>query len=310
MRATPHIRGKHSTGMTMLCVLLALLPAAAAGCLSFGRHAALLLLFTTFSAVLFESFCRVILRKEQTVLDCSAAVSGLLLGMTLPPDLPLWMGAAGSFAAIVIFKQLFGGLGRNFANPAATAHILLMMLFMSDMTAYRVPQTDVLTTVTPVSGGFATYWDLFLGNTAGGIGETCVIGLLLGFVFLCIVGVVSPVGTLSYLISFALLTFIGGYDIPAQLLSGELMLAALFMANDYTTTPLTPAGKCIFGIGCGIITFVIRHFGGYPEGALFAIVIMNLLTPRIDRMTRTVPFGAVTVKTAKQKEFADEASQD
>lgn len=302
MRATPHIRGKHSTGMTMFCVLLGLLPSAAAGCFSFGRNAALLLIITTFSAVLFESFCRVIMRKEQTVFDCSAVVSGLILGMTLPPDLPLWMGAAGSFAAIVIFKQLFGGLGRNFVNPAAASHILMMMLFMTEMNAYRAPDSDTLTTVTPVSGGFATYWDLFLGNTAGGIGETCAVGLLLGFVFLWIVGIISPVSSLSYLVSFALLSFIGGYDILSQMLSGELMLAALFMANDYTTTPLTPSGKCIFGLGCGIITFVIRHYGGFAEGAMFAIVIMNLLTPLIDRITRTVPFGAVTVKQAETDE--------
>lgn len=306
MRPAPHMQGKGSTGITMLCVLLALLPSAVAGCLNYGRHAALLLIFTTFSAVLFESFCRVILRKDQTVLDCSAAVSGLMLGMTLPPDLPLWQGVIGSLAAIVLFKQLFGGLGRSLVNPAATAHILLMVLFMSSMSAYRVPQTDTLTSITPVSGGFATYWDLFLGNTAGGIGETCAIGLLLGFIFLCIIGVISPVGSLSYLISFGLLTFIGGYDLPTQMLSGGLMLAALFMTNDYSTTPLTTSGKCIFGIGCGIITYVIRHFGGYPDSAVFAVVIMNLLTPAIDRMTRIVPFGAVPFKKEEQKKITAE----
>lgn len=290
--ASPHAHSKNSAAKIMLCVLLALLPAAVAGCLRFGINAVLILAAATGSAVLFELICGLIQRRPQIVLDCSAAVTGLLLGMTLPPDLPLWEAVLGSFAAIVIVKQLFGGLGKNFVNPAVTARMILLVTCTSDLHAWqKLPA--------------GSYWDLFLGNTGGCIGEGCALGLLLGAVFLCMNGIISPVTPLSYLGSFALLTYLGGYDVPAGLLSGGLLLGACFMATDYTTTPLTAPGKLLFGIGCGCITYIVQHYGGYPEGTAFAILFMNLLTPLLDRLTRTRPFGAVRLpKRPKPKHAA------
>lgn len=288
---SPYIRGRSSVQGIMFCVLAALLPAVLTGWMSFGFQALMLLGITVGTAILAELFCRAFFRKRQTVHDLSAAVTGLLLGLTLPPDFPLWKAAVGSIFAIVCVKQLFGGIGRNFANPAATAKILLMVLFMDDMTVWRLPQSDVIVTQTPLTGEIATCWDLFLGNTAGNLGETSALCILLGALFLWLTGTASPIAPLSCLGSFALLTAIGGYHVPEQLFSGGLMLGACFMTADYTTTPVTRSGKCIFGLGCGILTFLIRHFGGYPEGITFAIVIMNLLTPWIEKLTKPQPFG-------------------
>ena len=298
--ASPHERAPLPTWHIMLCVLLALLPAAIAGCLNFGLRAVILLLVTTGSAVLFELLCRIVMKRQQTVGDLSAAVTGLLLGMNLPPDLPLWQAVIGSFVAIVIVKQLFGGLGQNFANPTVVARIVLMLSFTGTMTVFREPHTDAVSTATPLTGAGASYWDLFLGNTAGCIGETCALALLLGGLYLWLRGIISPAAPLAYIGSFALCTWIAGNDPLAQLLSGGLLLGAIFMATDYVTTPLTARGKLLFGIGCGCLTFVIRQFGGYPEGVSFSILLMNLLTPYIDRITMTKPFGAeITRKEAQ-----------
>ena len=299
--ASPHIRARLKTSHIMLCVLLALLPAAIAGCLSFGLHAVYVLLTATLSAVLFEILMRMILRRSQTAGDFSAAVTGLLLGMNLPPDMPLWQTAIGSFTAIVIVKQLFGGLGQNFANPAVTARLVLVLSFNAEMSAWRDPVTDAVSAATPLVTGSASFWDLLLGNTAGCIGETCAIGILAGGLFLCLTGIISPVVPAAYLGSFALLTLLGGYPLVQQLLSGGLLLGAFFMATDYVTIPITGTGKLIFGLGCGILTFVIRHFGGYPEGVAFSILLMNLLTPLIDRLTRTEPLGAVRPEPGKEE---------
>lgn len=308
--AAPHIRGRSSVSRTMLCVLLALLPAAVAGCVSFGRHSAMVLLFTTFTAVFTEALCCLVLRRPQTVTDCSAAVTGLILGMTLPPDIPITYAVIGSAAAIILFKQLFGGLGKTLVNPAAAGHLLLLVCFMKYMTVWRDPMTNAVTYETPLTEKGATYLDLLLGNTAGNIGEVCAVGLLLGGIFLCFTRIISPVTPLAFLGSFALLSFIGGYDVIAQLLSGGLLLAAFFMASDYSTTPLTASGKCVFGLGCGILTFLIRHFGGWPEGVIFAVIIMNLASPLIGRLTRTVPFGAVMPEKPAKKEKASKAAAE
>lgn len=292
--ASPHLHSSASTTKIMLCVLLALLPAAIAGCMSFGRHAVLLLVVTTGTAVFLEFFTQIILRREQSAQDLSAAVTGLLLGMCLPPALPFWQAALGSAFAVVVVKQIFGGIGKNFANPAATAWILMLMLFHGDMTAWVDPLTGKAVSAANALDGSTGFFDLLLGNTAGNLGETCAAGLLLGCIFLCLTSIISPVTPVTFLGSFALLSWTGGYDVLSQLLSGGLLLGACFMANDYTTTPLTRSGKAMFGLGCGILTFIIRHFGGYPDGTLFAIVIMNLLTPLLDRMTAVKPFGVVT----------------
>ena len=186
-------------------------------------------------------------------------------------------------------------------NPALTARIAMLLAFRTYMTAWRVPATGEITIETPTASGTAGLWDLFLGNTAGCIGEVCALGLLLGAVFLCITGIISPAAPISFLGSFALLTFLGGYSVPEEILTGSLLLGACFMASDYTTTPVTYTGKWVFGIGCGCLAFIIRHYGGYADGTAFAIVIMNLFTPLIDKVTRTTPFGAVTIPKEKHQ---------
>jgi len=298
--ASPHERAPLPTWHIMLCVLLALLPAALAGCMNFGMRALILLLVTTGSAVIFEFLCRILMKRPQTIGDLSAAVTGLLLGMNLPPDLPYWQAAIASFVAIVMVKQLFGGLGQNFANPTVVARIVLMLSFTSTMTTFRFPHTDAVSSATPLTGAEATYWDLLFGNTAGCIGETCALGLLLGGIYLCLRGIISPAAPISFIGSFALCTWIAGNNPLTQVLSGGLMLGAVFMATDYVTTPLTAKGKLLFGIGCGCLTFVIRQFGGYPEGVSFSILLMNLLTPYIDRITASRPFGTDLAKKEVQ----------
>ena len=285
----------------MLCVIAALLPAVIAGVLYYGKNAALILLTTVGSAFLFELIGSLIIRRKQSVHDLSAVVTGLILGMLLPPDLALWKAALGSFIAIILVKQMFGGIGRNFANPAAVAWIAMRLIFAKDMTTWRVPDTGAITRVTPLVSGGTGYWDLLLGNYASYIGTGCAAALLLGMIFLCFSGIISPAAPVAFLGSFALLTWIGGYDVLSQLLTGSLVLAACFMACDYTTTPFTVSGKLLFGLGCGILTFLIRHYGGFAEGAVFAVVLMNLLTPAINRITRKYPFGAVEHKKDKKK---------
>lgn len=285
----------------MLCVIAALLPAVIAGVLYYGKNAALILLTTVGSAFLLELLGSLIIRRKQSVHDLSAVVTGLILGMLLPPDLALWKAALGSFIAIILVKQMFGGIGRNFANPAAVAWIAMRLIFAKDMTTWRVPDTGAITRVTPLVSGGTGYWDLLLGNYASYIGTGCAAALLLGMIFLCFSGIISPAAPVAFLGSFALLTWIGGYDVLSQLLTGSLVLAACFMACDYTTTPFTVSGKLLFGLGCGILTFLIRHYGGFAEGAVFAVVLMNLLTSVLNRITRKRPFGAVEHKKDSKK---------
>lgn len=301
VESTPHIRSRSSVSGMMLCVIAALLPAVIAGVLYYGKNAALILLTTVGSAFLLELIGSLIIRRKQSVHDLSAVVTGLILGMLLPPDLALWKAALGSFIAIILVKQMFGGIGRNFANPAAVAWIAMRLIFAKDMTTWRVPDTGAITRVTPLVSGGTGYWDLLLGNYAGYIGTGCAAALLLGMIFMCFSGIISPAAPVAFLGSFALLTWIGGYDVLSQLLTGSLVLAACFMACDYTTTPFTVSGKLLFGLGCGILTFLIRHYGGFAEGAVFAVVLMNLLTPVINRITRKRPFGAVEHKKDRKK---------
>jgi electron transport complex protein RnfD len=228
--------------------------------------------------------------------------------MNPPVTLPLWEAAVGCFIAIVVVKQLFGGLGQNFANPAIAARVVLMVSLTSDMTNWILPKTaagtafsyDAVSSATPLVSGTATLQELFWGSTGGCLGETCAAALLFGGLFLIFMGIISPATPLSFLATVAVCTLIytGGdtYSMVYQLLSGGLMLGAFFMATDYVTTPITTRGKLIFGVGCGLLTFLIRTFGSYPEGVSFSILLMNILTPYIDQFTMTKPFGAVTAK--------------
>jgi len=282
----------------MLCVILSLLPAAIAGCMLFGMKALILLGTTTGTAMIAEAFCRIITRKTQTVFDCSAAVTGLMLGMLLPPSFPPQWAACASAFAIIIVKQLFGGIGRNFANPALTALAVLLLFFRQNMYTWTGLKGETITgTIDILPDQDAAIWDLLLGNTAGSIGTVCAAGLLLGGLFLWFSGISSPAAPLSFLISFAALSWMGGYDVLSQLFSGSLMLCAVFAASDYTTTPVTKNGKILFGFCCGMLTFFIRHYGGYADSAVFAVLIMNLAVSLIDRICAPEPFGKVAGHT-------------
>ncbi len=309
----------------MLTVIIALLPAAVAGCVIFGPRAALVLAVCVASSVLFEYLCRIIMKKEQTVSDLSAAVTGLLLGMNLPASVPIYVAVTGSFIAIVIVKQLFGGIGQNFANPAITARIVLMLSFAGQMSNwvpafYYKSGVDAVTSATPLAASWLEYTgnngaaykmapftlsEMFLGTTGGCIGETCAAMLILGGIILIVTRVISAAAPIAFIGSFALFTFIytgSTVETLYGVLAGGLLLGAFFMATDYATTPLTTAGKIVFGIGCGLITFIIRNFGSYPEGVSFSILLMNLLTPFIDKLTVSKPFGAKKpVKAAEGK---------
>lgn len=302
--SSPHITSTDSTSGIMLDVIFALLPATICGIFFFGFHALLIVAVTVASAVASEYiWCRAI-KKEPTLRDLSAIVTGLLLGLNLPPTLPLWMAAIGSAVAIIIVKQMFGGLGHNFANPAITARITLMVSFPTAMTTFVDPfvASDAISTATPLSGSQQIPTDitgLFFGNYPGCIGETSSLLLLAGGIYLVLRRVITPELPLAFFLSAAALSWALGDDPLRTLLSGGLMIGAIFMATDYVTSPPTRWGKVIFGVGAGIITVVIRHFGNLPEGISFAILIMNILTPHITRLTTGKPFGAEAKKNEK-----------
>ncbi len=299
VNVSPHIKSPMTTQKVMLNVLLALIPATVASVILFGWRSLLLIAVTAVSCVLFETLFNMVTKRPNTVADLSAVVTGTLLAMNLPVTLPLWMAIVGAFISIVIAKMLFGGLGQNFANPAILGRIVLMISFTTEMTTWAKPLQwiygDANTGATPLAGADASYLDLFLGVKGGCLGEVSVLALLLGGLFLIARGIITPTIPLTYLASVFVFSWLFGADPVAQLLSGGLMIGAFFMATDYTTSPFTEKGKIIFGIGLGLITAVIRAFGSYPEGVSFSILLMNILVPYIDKLTRTKPFGGVKV---------------
>lgn len=303
---SPHDENYLKTSTIMLNVVVALLPALAVGCYVFGMRALLLTAVCVTSCVVFEFCCRKLMKRDNTIGDLSAVVTGVILAMNLPVTLPIWIAVIGSFVAIVIVKQLFGGIGQNFANPAITARIVLMLSFPTAMTNWAVPffykdGADAVTGATPLVSGNASYRDLFLGNVGGCLGETCAFALLLGGLYLAVKRIISFAAPVGFIGSLALLSFIFGDDPLYAILSGGVFLGAFFMATDYATTPISTKGKFIFGLGCGIITFVIRHFGSYPEGVSFSILLMNVLTPYIEQLTRTKIFGEKKPEKKEEK---------
>lgn len=261
--------------------------------------------------VLFEwLFCKVT-KKKSTIGDLSAVVTGMLLAFNLPVELPVYMAVIGCFAAIVVVKMLFGGIGQNFANPAITARIILMLSFTAAMTTWTAPfayqnGADAVTSATPLAAepdALPSLLDMFLGARGGCLGETCIAALLLGGVYLCVRKLIAPTTPLAFIGTVAVLTLLySGFDVNYtlyQLMSGGLFLGAIFMATDYSTTPLTQRGKLIFGVGCGVFTFLIRQFASLPEGVSYSILLMNILTPYIDKITMPKPLGAK--KEVKQK---------
>lgn len=302
--SSPHLRSGDSTVGIMLDVIIALLPAAIAGIAIFGPRAAIVIATSVVSAILSEFVWNLIFKKSNSISDCSAIVTGLLLGMNLPPTLPIWMAALGSAVAIIIVKQMFGGLGQNFANPAITARIVLTVSFPVAMTNWSEPfgwyskNIDTLSTATPLVSGFKdySYRELLLGLTGGCIGEVCSLLLIAGGIYLVFRKVITPTIPLAFVGTVALLSLCTGADPLKAILSGGLILGAVFMATDYVTSPYTFKGQLIFGIGCGLITFLIRQFGNLPEGVSFSILLMNLLVPHINKLTQRKPFGTEGAK--------------
>ena len=306
--SNPHIRSKSSTGSIMLMVIIALLPAAGFGIYNFGWKALLIIGVSVGSAVMTEFLCNLIFKKKQTVSDLSAVVTGLLLAMNLPVNIPWWMAMMGSVFAILVVKMLFGGIGQNFMNPALAGRCFLLIAFPTAMTNFV---TDAYTGATPLAalkaGDSVNIADMVIGKTAGTIGETSAICILIGACFLLITGIIDLKVPASYIVSFIVfvLIFSGhGWDpayLTAQLSGGGLMLGAFFMATDYVTRPITKWGQIIYGIFLGIMTGVFRLFGPGAEGVSYAIIIGNLIVPLIEKMTRPTPFGYTRASFKEQQ---------
>ncbi len=310
--ASPHTRSGETTSGIMLDVIIALIPLTAAGAVLFGPRILITVAVAAAAAVISEYiFCKAV-HKENSIKDLSAVVTGVLLALNLPPEIPLWIAALGSVIAIVVVKQLFGGLGQNFANPAITARIVLMVSFPSLMTSWSDPFSwhnsaaiDAVSSPTPLAGGEYTLRQLFFGLRGGCIGETCAVLIIICGIYLIVRKVISPIIPLSFVLTVGAATFFaslgGGFSsalsaAAAGMMSGGLLLGAFFMATDYVTSPTYKWGKLIFGIGCGLVTFIIRRFGSLPEGVSFSILLMNILTPHIDALTTPKPFGKKVAK--------------
>ena len=291
--ASPHVTTKNSTAVIMRDVLIALLPAVIAGCVVFGLRALLVFAVTTAACVFFEWGFEKLCHKPSTISDLSAAVTGVLLAMNLPVSIPLWQAVFGALVAMVAVKGLFGGIGKNFANPAITARIVMFLAFSKTMTAWVFP--DAVSSATPLAmmanGESVDYLTLLLGNHGGCLGETSALALLIGFAYLLIRGVISWHTPVCFVGTVFVMSLILGQDAVGQILSGGLMLGAIFMATDYSTTPSTNWGRVLFGIGAGLLTVLIRFYGAYAEGVSFAILFMNILTPYLSKWTETKPFG-------------------
>lgn len=302
--SSPHIKRPDTTRGIMSDVVIALAPAATYGCILFGLRALAVLITSVSVAVICEFLWNKALKKPNTIKDMSAVVTGLLLGMNLPPTLPLWQAAIGSAAAIIVVKQMFGGLGHNFANPAIAARIILLVSFPASMTRFTEPVSDAVTSATPLAGtaGTLSFKTLFFGMHAGSIGETSAFLLIVGGLYLVIRRVITPIIPVCFIGTVALLSLISGESVMLSVLGGGLILGAVFMATDYTTSPTTSLGKAVFAVGCGIITFVIRKFGSLPEGVSYSILLMNILVPHINRFTLSKPFGFEKVKEAAKSE--------
>jgi len=297
--SSPHIRDRITSSNIMLMVVIALLPATFFGIWNFRKEGAwLLVIVTVAAAVLSEYIWEKLMHKPVTIGDLSAVVTGLLLALNLPPTLPLWMGALGSVFAIIVVKQLFGGLGQNFMNPALAARCFLLICFAGRMTYFVY---DGVTGPTPLAelkaGQAVNTMDMLIGNIRGTIGETSVIAIMIGAMFLLLTGVIDLDIPASYLVSFvAFIVIFGGHGfdpqyITAHLCGGGLMLGVWFMATDYVTSPITSTGKIIYGICMGLLTGLFRIFGGSAEGVSYAIIISNLLVPLIEKITLPKPFG-------------------
>ena len=302
---TPHVRSKESIQSIMRDVIIALVPATAAGIYYFGLRALILIVAAIISAVFFEWLYEKITKKPVTINDLSAVVTGLLLAMNLPASAPVWVAIVGSAFAIIFAKQLFGGLGQNFINPALAGRAFLLASYPTEMTTWVVPNglaADAATYATPLAqlknGALdASLKQLVMGQVGGTIGETCAIALIIGGIYLLYKHVISWKIPVIYIATvFILFAVIGrhGMRMPLQeIFAGGVMLGGIFMATDYASSPVTPKGQVIFAVGAGLLTYLIRTFGGYPEGVSYSILIMNCCVPLIERFTEPTIFGAL-----------------
>lgn len=326
--ASPHVRSGETTTGIMLDVIIALTPALIASIIIFGVRALLVTAVTVGVSVLAEYISRLVMKRNNTIGDLSAVVTGMLLAFNLPVDIPLWMAAIGAVVAIVVVKQFFGGIGQNFVNPALVGRIVLMASFPKAMSTWAQPYAwkgvSAVTSASPLAeiskvfaGGDVSaaaldasalpgIGEMLLGQRQGCLGEVCAIAIILGGLYLMARKVISPVIPAVYVGTVAVIMLIAGKGsfefMMYHILGGGLLLGATFMATDYTTSPINTKGKIIFALGCGIITSVIRLFGSLPEGVSFSIILMNILVPHIEKLTTPKPFGYV-----KEKKGAKEA---
>ena len=299
--SSPHIRSDETTQKLMLDVIIALVPALAASIFYFGFNSLILLVASVISAVVTEYLCERAMNKPVTVTDLSAVVTGILLAFNLPATAPWWIAVVGSVFAIAIVKQIFGGLGFNFLNPALAGRAFLVASWSSHMTSGFVnPVTDAVASATPLAiikgsatGQLPSIMDMFLGNIPGCIGETSSILLILGGIYLIYRGTIKWIIPVCYIGTVAVLALIvdGGSMLPYHVFGGGLMLGAFFMATDYATSPITDKGKIIYAVGAGVLTMLIRKVGGYPEGVSYSILLMNIITPLIDKYVTPKVFG-------------------
>lgn len=291
---SPHINSPRTTQKIMLDVLIALLPAGVASVIIFGMRSLLVIGVCVASCILSELIFEKICKKENTIFDLSAVVTGVLLAYNLPVSIPLWQAAFGSVFAIVVVKQLFGGIGQNFANPAIAARIVMMTAFSGTMTTWTFP--DASSSATPLAlitkgelDSLPSNLDMLLGVRGGCLGETCTIALLAGGIYLIARKVITWHTPVAFIGTVLVMSLIFDKAPLYQLMSGGLIIGAFFMATDYATTPCTKWGKIIFGVGCGLITILIRFWGASPEGVSYSILLMNIFTPYISRLTRSKP---------------------
>lgn len=315
--ASPHVRSSDTVTGIMLDVIIALVPSLVASIAIFGFRSLLVTAVCIGCSVLFEFLSRKIMKRDTTIGDLSAVVTGMLLAFNLPVSIPLWMCAVGSFFAIVVVKQFFGGIGQNFVNPAIGGRIVMLVSFSSAMTNWTEPLAwrngvEAATTATPLSllkhstdtSELPSILNMFLGIRGGCLGEVCAVAILIGGIYLVARKVIKPTIPLCFVGTVAVIMLIAGKGdlefMLYEILGGGLLLGAVFMATDYATSPITTKGKILFGIGCGVITSVIRLFANLPEGVSYSIILMNILVPHIEAITKPKPFG--TEKKQKKEE--------
>ncbi len=298
---SPHIKAAESTRRIMFDLLVALAPATLFGITVFGLRALLVVAVSVASALLCEALSCYLLKKPITARDLSAAVTGLILALNLPPRIPLYMAAIGSAFAVVIIKMLFGGIGKNLLNPAAAARVFMLISFGNAMSTFYEPFTDTVASATPLSGGEYAFKEIFFGVCGGTIGETSVVMLIFGGAYLVLRRVITLHIPLAFIFTSGIIAAFAGQNPITAVCSGGIILGAFFMATDYVTSPVTPWGKIVFGIGCGLLTMLFRLFAGMPEGVSYSIVLMNFMVPVIDRYIVTFPFGTGPTKRKEER---------